>query len=183
MQTRVEVDKNFNLLAAGIQGIACSGIGSHDFLSAALHCHGTGHQRADVESGHSYRQQAHRSEHREAAAHIVGDDVGHIALFVGKFAQGTAGGVGHRHDVLCRPLLAFLLLKHVLEQAEGDSGLGGGATLGNHNNAEFMSLDKLHQVVEVVLADVVAGKEHPGACGMLVGCKVIAKSLNHRLGT
>ena len=45
-----------------------------------------------------------------------------------------------------------------------------------------MSAHQVHQVIEVVLADVVAGKQHLGATARLVGSEVVAQGLDNGLG-
>ena len=46
-----------------------------------------------------------------------------------------------------------------------------------------MSAHQVHQVIEVVLADVVAGKQHLGAVAALVGGEVVAQGLDNGLGS
>ncbi len=130
-------------------------------------------------AGHGDGEQAHRGEHRESAAYIVFDHKSLVALRCGQGAQGAAAGVGDGHDELSGGLATGLGLKLLLEQAEGDGGLGGGAALGDDDDAEAAAAQILLQLVEVVLADILTGKEHFGAVGL---AKLAAESLQHSLG-
>ncbi len=84
--------------------------------------------------------------------------------------------------MVCGPFLALLLLEHLLEQTEGDGGLGGGAALADDDDAEAVTLDEVHEVVQVVLADVVAGKNHLCALAGLEGGEVVGECFHHGLG-
>ena len=84
---------HFNLLSAPVKDIADSGIavavvlvklGRHILLScvrSALH------ERVDINTGNSYRQQADCREHGISSADIVGNYEGLIALLVGHIAK------------------------------------------------------------------------------------------------
>ena len=100
----------------------------------------------------------------------------------GEAAQGTALGVGDCHDALGGNFLAYLLLKHVLEETEGDCRLGGGSRLRDYHDAEAFAFKKFHQVIEIILADVVAGKYHFGAVILLESGEVVAQSLDNGFG-
>ena len=101
----------------------------------------------------------------------------------GKATQGATAGIGYSDDVALSEFLTLLLLEHLLEQTEGNGGLGRGARLGDDDDAELVSAHQVHQVVEVILADVVAGKDHLGAIGALVSGKVVAQGLDNGLST
>ena len=70
------------------------------FARGALHLLGAAYQRGDIDAGGGQRQQPHRREHREAAAHIVGNDERGIALVAGQRLQSAARTVGDGHDPL-----------------------------------------------------------------------------------
>ncbi len=129
VQLGVEVHQQLNLAASAIQGVARGGIGENVVAAVFLHLDSALDQGLDVVAGHGDRQQAHGREHREAAAHVVGYHIGLVALLGGQAAQRAPAGIGHSHDAGGCLGLAHLLLKHVLEQAEGYRGLGGGARL------------------------------------------------------
>ena len=66
--------------------------------------------------------------------------------------------------------------------AEGDARLGGRARLGDDDDAKLVSPDQIHQIIEVVLADVAASKEHLGSGNGLVSSEVVAERLDDALG-
>ena len=92
---------------------------------------------------------------------------------VGKVAQRALVCVGYGHNALCGFLFAHLLLKQVFEQAESNGWLGGCARLGDVDKSEVVAFHQVDEVVQIVLAYVVAGKKHLGAA-LLVGCKAVA---------
>lgn len=57
-------------------------------------------------------------------------------------------------------------LKLLFEQAEGDGGLGGSARLRDHHDAKLLVLEEILQLVEIVLADVLAGEKHVAAAAV-----------------
>ncbi len=153
-------------------------------LRSLLHLGGACHELVDVEACHGNGQQTHGGEHRETAAHIVGDDERAPALFVGHGAQGTLPGVGDGHDFLVGSLFALLLLEQLTQQTEGDGRLGGSARFGNDYDAELLALQQLQQLSQVVLTDVLACKEHARLIGLLrhIGGEGVAKSLDNGFG-
>ena len=68
-------------------------------------------------------------------------------------------GVGDSDDHVLGSLLAPLGLTLLLQQAEGEGRLRGRAALGDIDHAKALTLQIGGQFVEVVLANVVAGKE------------------------
>ena len=122
-----EIHQNFNLLASLIECVAGLSVGEHVFVVAILNFHSTSHESLHIVASHSDWEQAHRSEHREATAHIVGDNIGLVALLGGETAKCALLGIGDSHDALRSHFLALLLLQHVFQQTESDSRFGGSA--------------------------------------------------------
>ena len=167
MQLGVEVDENLGLLARAVNGVADGGIlcgevllGRHVDARLFLHVLCAAHQGFDVMSGHGDRQQTYRRQHRETAAYVVGNNERLVALFGSQAAERAFPGVGHGHDATLRLGFAAVFLKHGLQQTERESGLGRGARFGDVDDAELLALQELHEVGQVVLADVVAGIDH-----------------------
>ena len=75
--------------------------------------------------------------------------------------------------------LAFLLLQHVLQQTERDSRFCCCTRLGDNDDTEFLTLQKVHQFVSIVFADILTGKQHAGTLSRLQGCERVAQRLNH----
>ena len=120
---------------------------------------GARHELADIKSCHGDREQTHRRENREASTHVVGDDERLVALLVGSRTGRTLVGVGDGDDHVLGRLLAPLGLTLLLQQAESEGRLRGRAALGDIDHAKALTLQIGGQFVEVVLANVVAGKE------------------------
>ncbi len=167
VELRLEVGHNLNLLASlRIECLAHSSILGADVVgvshiggSSLLHVLRTLHQGLDVEAGDSDGQQAHRREDRETAAHIVGDDESLVALLVGSGTSGALVCIGNSHDDILGSLLAQLLLALPLQQTERERSLGGRARLRDVDHAKLLTLQVSGELCEVVLADIVAGKQ------------------------
>ena len=134
MELWLIVRHDFNLLATLIDGVTRSGIDSSWILSTwhvdvalLLHILRTFHEGSDIETCHSDRQQAHRSEHRETTTHVVRDDEGLVTLLVSRRAGSTLLGICDSHNHLLRLFLATLLLTHLLQETECDGSLCRGA--------------------------------------------------------
>ena len=169
VQLGLVVDHDFNLLASLVETVAHGSILGGRVLvegnaggTGFLHVLSTGHQLLDVETGTGNGQQTNRGEHGEASAHVVGNDERLVALLVCTGAGGTALGISDGHDDLAGLLLATLSLALLLQQTEGEGGLGGCARLGNIDDAKLLVLQVLGELEEIVLANVVAGKEDGG---------------------
>lgn len=78
---------------------------------------------------HGDGQQTYWSEHREASAHVVGNDETLVAFLVGTCAGCTTLGIRHGHDDLLGKFLTALVLTLLLQQTEGQGSLGGRSTL------------------------------------------------------
>ena len=102
----------------------------------------------------------------------------------GTSASSTLLGVGNGHDDLASHLLAALLLTLFLQQTESQSSLSCGAALGDIDDTEATVLQVLSELVEIVLADIVAGKEDVGVLA-LVGepLEAVAQGLDDSAGT
>ena len=181
MQTGAEIHQYLNLLASAIQRVARLRIQSCSIIRSLLHLNSASHQCLDVVSGNGHRQQSYGGEHTVAATHVVGNHKRLVALLVGQVAQSSAARVGDGHNQFCSLSLAHLALKQVFEQTEGNSGLGGGARLGDYHNAKAAASKQFHEVVHIVLAYIVAGKQHTCASVAAVGRETAAQGLNHGL--
>ena len=167
VELRLVVHHDLNLLAVLVECIAYSGILSGGVLlkrnilaTCFLHLLGTLNQGLDVETGTGDGQQAYGCEHRETAAHVVGDDEALVAFLVGTGTGSAFLCIGHGYDHLLCLLLATLGLALLLQQTEGESGLGGGSRFRDVDNTEPLVLQVFCKLVEVVLTDVVTGKEN-----------------------
>ena len=133
----LEVDKNLDLLAClCIESVTHSSVNSsgvlierHVLACGLLHVGSTLDESSDVEAGNSDRQQAYGCEHRETSTHIVGNDECLVTLLCSGSACSTLVSVGNGYDHVLSLLLAALVLTLLLEQTEGESGLGSCARL------------------------------------------------------
>ena len=114
------------------------------------------HDLVNVHAAGSHGQQAHCGQAGEPSAGGVGHHEGLIALGHGHAAQRALLGIGGGVDALLGTLFAVLLLQLLLEDAESNSGLGGGAGLGDDVDGEVTVADDLEQAVHIGGADVVA---------------------------
>ena len=179
--------QQFHLLAPLVQGVAGGGIlPSGVVRTGDGQClHGLGravHQGLDVDAGHGDGQQAHGGEDRVAAAHLVGHHELLVALLIGQALQSPAGLVGGGVDALPGPLLAVLLLQHLLENAEGHGGLSGGARLGDHVHREVPVADEGDGLQQGVGGQAVAGEEDVGGVLFLQVVVGRAQQLDHGPG-
>ena len=150
----------------------------HEFL----HVTGALQQLQDVEAGQCDGQQTHRGEHGVAAAHIVGNHEGGIAFLIGEGLQGAAGLVGDGHDALLGGFHAVFLLAVLLEDAESEGRLGGCPRLGDHHHGVILAVEDFQQVVEIILADVVASIEDMRVFALHVGGEGVLQGLDDRAG-
>ena len=125
MELRIVVHENLYLLAGIVEGVACLGVKQGDvgivrFCRSRFHSLCTADELADVESSNGNRQQAYRGEYGETSAHVVWNDVCSIALLGSELAERALMLVGDGNDMLRCVFLAFLSLKHLLEQTESD---------------------------------------------------------------
>ena len=124
-------------------------------------CDGAVDDQAHVDAGHGHGQQAHRGQHTEAAAHIVGHHKALPAPVVGQGLEGAAFGVGGGEDVLVS-LDAVLPGQQLPEDAEGGGGLQGGAGLGDHVHVKVLIAQLIQGVPQSVGGEGVAHEEDPG---------------------
>ena len=134
VQLGVEVYENFNLFTVPVELVAGSGIdggrvlGKRNIFAASLfHDCCTGHQLVDVETCHCDGQQAYRSQYREAAAYVVGDDEGFITFVVGRYTGCAFLGVCDGYDYFLCHVLAALVFALLLQEAESQGCFGGGS--------------------------------------------------------
>ena len=83
--------------------------------------------------------------------------------------------IGNRYDVLASKVYSLLRLQQLLQQSEGDRGLGRGPALGDIDNAKLLSPQEVNQLGEVVLAHLISGKEESGTALLLV----VSKGVSH----
>ena len=179
--------QQLHLLAPLVQSVAGGGIlpGGVVRAGGGQGLHGLSravHQGLNVDTGHSDGQQAHGGEDGVAAAHLVRHHKLLIALLVGQALQGPAGLVGGGVDALPGALLAVLLLQHLLENAEGHGGLGGGARLGDHVHREVPVADEGDGLQQGVGGQAVAGEENVGGIFLLQVIVGGAQQFDHRPG-
>ena len=171
-QRGLVVDQDLGALALAIEDVAQrrvleGGVGGHVAALADLaRVLSALHHGLDVHAGCGDGQQTHGGQHGEASANVIRNHEGLIALRVGQRLQCAARLVGGGVDAALRTLLAVLLLQQLLEDAEGDGGLGGGAGLGDDVHGEVALADDLHHVVEVGRGDVVAHEVDLGDAGL-----------------
>ena len=71
-------------------------------------------------------------------------------------------GVGYGNDTVFGLLFAHLGFELLFEQTEGDGGLGGRSRLGDDDDTERFPFQEGLQFKEVILTDVLSGKENHG---------------------
>ena len=160
--------QQLDLLPGAVQlipgaGILPGGIGVHVRQGTfAHHIRRTGHQRVDIDAGHSNGQQTHGREHTVPSADVVRHHELLVALIVGQALQGPLAGVGGGIDAPGGLLRAVLLLQQLTEKAEGHGGLRGGAGLGDNVHGEVHAVHQLHHLGQRVGAEAVADKVDVG---------------------
>ena len=93
-------------------------------------------------------------------------------------------GVGDGHDAVLGLLFAHLSLELLLEQTEGDGRLGSRSRFGDNDDAERFPLQQGLQFIQVVLADVLSGKEDNGVFMFVVQeLEGIREGLDYGFGT
>ena len=134
--------QHFDFDAVAVEDVAHGGVhqggvvGEGVFFDAdAAHVASALQQAVGVESGHGDWQQAYGGEHREAAADIVGNDIGGVPLVDCDVVQGAFAGIGDGHNALGGFGLAILLFQMGLDDAESHGRFGGGARLGDDGYA------------------------------------------------
>ena len=186
-QTRLVVHHDFVGKALGVEGLTHHGIlrdrvvEGRIGLALFFHLNGTLHQGADVDACHGDGQQAHGGEHREAAAHIIGYDIGLVALHVGQLLEGAAGLVGDGNDARGGLLFAVFVDDVLLKDTEGDGWFRCRARLGDDGQRIVLLVEDGHEVVEVVLTHVMASVDDEW---LLAGerCKVVLQGLDDGTG-
>ena len=165
--------QHLDLIAGAVQGRAACGIlpcgvGGVVGLGAGLHHLGSAaHEGIDVHACYGDGQQTHGGQHTVAAAHVIGDNEGFVAVLVGQILQRTLVGIGGGIDALGSALLAVLLLCQLAEEAEGHGGLSGSAGLGDDVDGEVHALQQLLHLVHGVGAETVTHKVDVGG-GLLL---------------
>ena len=92
----------------------------------------------DVEPCDCYRQQADRSENRETAANVVGNDISLITFLGCKAAERAAACVCYCNDTLRRFLASELMLELIFEQTESYRRLGSRTLFRDYDYSEFL---------------------------------------------
>ncbi|EJX06228.1 hypothetical protein EVA_05664 [gut metagenome] len=167
VKLRLVVGEDFDLLAFAIECVAHSSIVGrriffhrHISTSSLFHIGSTGNKLFDVIARTSDREQTHRSEYREAAAHVVGDDEALVTFLIGSDACSALLFVGYRYDHLACHFDAALFFALLLEQTESQSSFGGRTRFGYVDDTELAALEVFAEFVEIVFADIVTCKKH-----------------------
>ena len=166
MEFRLIIHQNLYLLASLlIESVAHGSVDCgrilverHIISGSFLHVCSTADERFDVESGNSDRQQAHRSEHREASADIVGDDECLVTLLCRSRTGSTLMCVCDCNDNIPCLLFASLLFALLLQKAESKSRFRCRSRLGDIDNAKLLVLQEGCKFGEIVLTYIVSGK-------------------------
>ena len=188
---RLEVHHDLNLLAVLVKTVTNGSILCcwvlckwHILAACFLHFLSTLYKCLDVEACACYRQQSHRSEHRETTSHIVWDDETLISFLVGTSAGSTFLRIGDGNNHFLCFLLANLVFTLLLQKTEGESSLSSRSTLRDVDNSELLSLQVFCKFAQIVFADIVASEKN---CGRFLvaykPCKTVAKCFNYRLST
>ena len=140
-------------------------------MSWPLHrwVHGLGpfQQPPDVDAAHRRRQQAHRAQLREAAAHAVGDVEGLVALPLGDLNE-EAPGLGGGGDDVALIVVPHRLFEHVQHDEVLAHGLRRAAGLGDDVEAGGGRIDHVQQRRHALRVDVVLDVQ-PGAAPLFLG--------------
>ena len=83
-----------------------------------------------------------------------------VTLLHGDIVQCTLMGIGDGHNALSCLGLAVLLLQVSLNDAESHSRLRRGTRLGNHSHGIVLTLQQLHQLTIIILAQRMACIHH-----------------------
>ena len=189
---RLKVYENLNFLASlCVESVAHSSIYSsrvlcerHVLASSLLHIGSTANDSLDVEACNSDRQQANRSEHREATAYVVRNYECLVAFLCSGSTRSTLVSVGDSHDNVLSLFLATLFLALLLEQTESESSLGSCARLRDIDHTEHLVLEIVGEFSEIILADIVASENDSWVLLVLnEPSERVAKRLNHGTST
>ena len=191
VELRLVVHHDLDFLTSAIESVTDGSILGSDILlerniltTSLLHLLSTFYQFHDVESRTGNGQQAHRSEHRETTANVIGNDETLVSFLIGTGAGSTSLGVGNGHNHLLGLFLTTLVLALFLQQTEGEGGLSSSTTLGYIDHTELLILQVVGQLREIVLTDIITCKQNGRI--LLVGHqpgKVVAKGFNHGTGS
>ena len=152
-------------------------------LQALVSIQGTGHQGSDVETGHANGQKAHGSEDAETAAHVVWNHEAHVVLLGGQGLEGAFLGIRDGDDTVCCFGLSIMCLQVLLYNTEGHGGFRGGTALRYHDAGHITLCGKVHELGQIFLGEVVAGKDHlRGILALELLCKVVAEGFQNALG-
>ena len=191
VKLRLEVDENLNLLAFLVECIAHCSILKADILfegnvgsDSLLHVGSTLNKLGNIKACNSNGQQTYGSKHAETTAYVVGNYERSVAFLVSTSAGCALLGIGDSNNDLASHLLTTLFLALLLEQTESKSRLCCSTTLGDIDDTKLAVLQILCEFVEIILADVVAGKEDVGIL-TLVGepLETVSQSLDDGAST
>ena len=159
----LEAAEDLDLLSGSIKAVPGGGVlgrgGAGRICQTLLALsHGAGHETADVDARHGNGQQTHGGQHGVAAAHLVGDDKGLIALPVCHAFQRAPGLVGGGVDAGPGPRLAVALLQQIFEDAEGHGGLSGGPGFGDDVHREIPVAQQVDDLLKRIGGQPVADK-------------------------
>ena len=143
---------------------------------------GTCQKAADVQTGGGNGQKAYGSEHAETASYVIRNNKCLVTFLGAQGLEGAASGIGNGDNADCGFLLAVTLLDVLLNNTESDCRLCGGAALGYDDAGNVALCSKVHELCQILLREVVAGKDYlRGVLFLELLGKVVAKGLNYAL--
>jgi len=138
------------LLEIGLPGIVRDGGGALE-------------DAADVQTDERGGKHAHRAQHAEAAADVLGDRKLGITLGLGERVEVALVGGGHGGDAVAR-FAAEFRGHPVADDQERSHGFGGGAGLGDHDREGLLGIHRIQGGGGEGRVDVVQD-DQPGIAG------------------
>jgi hypothetical protein len=80
-------------------------------------------------------------------------------------------GIGDGDDALRCFCFAEFCLKLLFEHTESDGRFGSGTRFGYYDDTEFLSFEEILEFIEIILTDVLSGKQHLGCVALTVSGK------------
>ena len=109
----------------------------------------TFHQGINVDTGTGDGQQTNGSQNRVTAANIIRNNKSRPALCISQLLQGAFGTVSGGINALVRLFRANGIFQQLAQNAERQSGFGGGTGFRNNIDGETLTLGHLNDVVQV----------------------------------
>ena len=120
---------------------------------------GTLNEGLYIYARNSQRKKTYWRENRVAATYVILDNECRITLLCCKGLKGTTCLIRNSYDALSSLSLAIALLDLGLDKAEGDSRLCGSTRLRDYDSSDRVLLNSIHQLVGVVLRDILARED------------------------